>query len=181
MTNECEYCGKSFEKLSQLYMHKNTHTPSLLLHQHPHPAFGEDSKQLVPVNTKHKIKADSAHAKRIKPYIKKRKSDTKIKSYTKSLSDDEQRNPNLKIVDTYERSVKRKRDDNDSVFEMPNSEDRVSKRRKVDDENDSGLEVIDSYDRIGNKIKRGVEKNNRVKNRKFRKYSDDDQQNPKSN
>ena len=30
-------------------MHKNTHTPSLLLHQHPHPAFGIDAKQLVPV------------------------------------------------------------------------------------------------------------------------------------
>ena len=38
MANECEYCGKTFTKLSQLYMHKNTHTPSLLLHQHPHPA-----------------------------------------------------------------------------------------------------------------------------------------------
>ena len=52
MDNECEYCGKSFKKLSQFYMHKNTHTPSLLLHQHPHPAFGDDAKQLVPVNVK---------------------------------------------------------------------------------------------------------------------------------
>ena len=84
----------------------------------------------------------------------------------------------MKIVDTYGRSVKRKRDENDSVFEMDDSEDIINKRRRVDDENDSGLEVIDSYDRKENKIKRGVEKKNRVKNRKFRKYSDDDQRNP---
>ena len=76
MDNECEYCGKSFEKLSQLYMHKNSHTPSLLLHQHPHPAFGDDAKQLVPVSakqsiTKRKIKTDSELERRKKPYGKK--------------------------------------------------------------------------------------------------------------
>ena len=65
-------------------MHKNTHTPSLLLHHHPHPAFGDDAKQLVPVNvkqsiTKRKIKADSdheidnTHERRIKRYEKEKK------------------------------------------------------------------------------------------------------------
>ena len=40
MVEKCDLCGKLFDKLSQLYMHKQSHTPSLLLHQHPHPAFG---------------------------------------------------------------------------------------------------------------------------------------------
>ena len=47
MVEKCEFCGKTFEKLSQLYMHKQSHTPSLLLHQHPHPAFGMDAKQVA--------------------------------------------------------------------------------------------------------------------------------------
>ena len=51
MDNECEYCGKNFFKLSQLYMYKNTHTTSLLLHQHPHPSFKVDAKQHVPVGS----------------------------------------------------------------------------------------------------------------------------------
>ena len=47
MVEKCELCGKAFEKLSQLYIHKQSHTPSLLLHQHPHPAFGMDTKQIA--------------------------------------------------------------------------------------------------------------------------------------
>ena len=157
MSNECDYCVKSFTKLSQLYIHKNTHTPSLLLHQHPHPAFGNDAKQLVPVNEKQSI---TDLERRIKPYDKKRKSDTKN---LQSLFDDEQRNSNSKVVDIYDGSVKRKRDDNNSNLEIVNYND---KRRKVDNETDSGLEDVDSYDKIENKIKREIEKKNRVKNKK---------------
>ena len=47
MVEKCGICGKRFELLSHLYMHKQSHTPSLLLHQHPHPAFGMDSKQVA--------------------------------------------------------------------------------------------------------------------------------------
>ena len=47
MVEKCEICGKKFELLSHLYMHKQSHNPSLLLHQHPHPAFGMDTKQVA--------------------------------------------------------------------------------------------------------------------------------------
>ena len=47
MVEKCEICGKRFELLSHLYMHKQSHTPNLLLHQHPHPAFGMDTKQVA--------------------------------------------------------------------------------------------------------------------------------------
>lgn len=47
MVEKCEICGKRFELLSHLYMHKQSHTPSLLLHQHPHPAFGMETKQVA--------------------------------------------------------------------------------------------------------------------------------------
>ena len=85
--------------------------------------------------------------------MKKRKSDINNIEYKKSLSDDEQRNPNLKVVDTYENSVKRKRDENGSDFEILDSNHQTNKKRKNDDdEKDPGLRIIDSYDRIENKI-----------------------------
>ena len=47
MVEKCDLCGKLFDKLSQLYMHKQSHTPSLLLHQHPHPAFGINTGEVT--------------------------------------------------------------------------------------------------------------------------------------
>ena len=251
MINECEYCGKTFEKLSQFYMHKNTHTPSLLLHQHPHPAFGVDAKQIVPVSSnridpKHGNDLNSKDSWAVQKYDrnrveynkkpnivenydrrikrkrdehdsdleimdsydrnnKRRKNneydsgfqimdsydriDKKIKrgikkkdrianrKYINSLSDNEQRNPNLKIVDRYDRSIKRKRDENDSDLEIRDSYNRSGKRRR-EDENDPGLEIVDSYDRSEKKRRREIEKKNRAKNRKFKNVSDEDKRNP---
>ena len=164
MANECEYCGKTFTKLSQLYMHKNTHTPSLLLHQHPHPAFGIDAtKQLVPVR-EHQI-------------IPKRENGSwKIKDLDRSRKDP---NINLGIVDTYDGQVKRKRDEHDSGFEIADSYDRNNKKQKYN-EFDPGLQALDSYDRVDKKIKRGIKKNDRIKSRKYLKYlSDNEERNPK--
>jgi len=45
MSGTCDFCVKVFDKLSQLYMHKQSHTPNLLLHQHSHPASGMDTNQ----------------------------------------------------------------------------------------------------------------------------------------
>ena len=241
MLNKCEYCGKTFEKLSQFYMHKNAHTPSLLLHQHPHPAFGVDVKQVVPVSSNRALSkprrdswrldknVDNKNPTMVDTYSRsiKRKRDehdseleiddsygrnNKIQKYDKSdlglevvdsydridnkikrgikkkdrltnrkyinlLSDNEQRNPNLKVVDRYERSVKRKRDDNDSDLEIGVYYGRSGKRRK-EDENDSDLEIADSYDRIEKKRRRAIEKKNRIKSRKLKKFSDDDERDP---
>ena len=157
MLNECEYCGKTFEKLSQLYMHKNTHTPSLLLHQHPHPAFGVDAKQVVPVSSNRALSKPRKDSRRIDRNVD---------------------NKNPTMVDTYSRSIKRKRDDHDSELEIDDSYDRNNKRQKYD-KSDLGLEVVDSYDRIDNKIKRGIKKKDRLKNRKYiSSLSDNEQQNP---
>ena len=80
------------------------------------------------------------------------------RDYIKSLSNDEQRNPNSKVVDTYKRSVKRKRDENDSDFEIIDPYDRDNKRRG--DANASGLEIKDPHDRIEKKRKSEIEKKN---------------------
>ena len=157
MRNECEYCGKTFEKLSQLYMHKNTHTPSLLLHQHPHPAFGVDAKQVVPVSSNRTLSKPRKDSWRIDRNVD---------------------NKNPTMVDTYSRSIKRKRDEHDSELEIDDSYDRNNKRQKYD-KSDLGLEVVDSYDRIDNKIKRGIKKKDRLKNRKYiSSLSDNEQRNP---
>ena len=137
MRNECEYCGNTFEKLSQLYMHKNTHTPSLLLHQNPHPVFGVDAKQVVHVHSNRSLS-------------KPRKDSWRIDR------NEDNKKPNM--VNTYSRSIKRKRDEHDSEIEFVDSYDRNSKRQKYDKS-----EVVDSYDRIDNKIKRGIKKKYRIK------------------
>ena len=63
--------------------------------------------------------------------------------------------------------MKRKRDENDSDIEIADySYDRVNKNRRGDGK-DAGLEVLVPYDRIEKKRKREIEKNNRIKNRKF--------------
>jgi len=156
MRNECEYCGKTFEKLSQLYMHKNTHTPSLLLHQHPHPAFGVDAKQVVPVSSNRTLSKPRRDSWRL----------------------DKNVDNNPTMVDTYSRSIKRKRDEHDSELEIDDSYGRNNKSQKYD-KSDLGLEVVDSYDRIDNKIKRGIKKKDRLKNRKYiSSLSDNEQQNP---
>ena len=57
MVEKCDFCGKTFDKPSQLNMDKQSHTPSLLLHQHPHPAFAMDAKQ---VSLKHEREDDDS-------------------------------------------------------------------------------------------------------------------------
>ena len=154
MINECEYCGKTFEKLSQFYMHKNTHTPSLLLHQHPHPAFGVDAKQIVPVgsNRIHPKHRNDLNSKDL----------CVVQNYDRSR---EEHNKKPNIVETHDRRIKRKRDEHDSDLEIMDSYDKNNKKRK-NNESDSGLQIVDSYDRIDKKIKRGIKKKDRIANRK---------------
>ena len=115
MVNECEYFEKTFTKLSQLNMHKNTHTPCLLLHQHPHPAFGIVANQLVPVR-EHQI-------------IPKRENN----SWRMNNLDRNGNEPNtsLDIFDTYDRQVKRKRDEHDLGLEIADLYDRNNKKTKI--------------------------------------------------
>lgn len=45
--NECEYCGKDFPDITELYKHKyNTHQRSLVLHSHLQPK--KESMDVVP-------------------------------------------------------------------------------------------------------------------------------------
>ena len=86
-------------------MHKNTYTLSLLLHQHPHPAFGVDGKQLVPVSTnqiipKHRKGFKSNDSWRVSNLDRNR----------------EQDDTNVDILDPYDRRIK--------------SYDRLDKKRK---------------------------------------------------
>lgn len=95
MDNECEVCGKNYNKLSQLYMHKQTHKPSLILHQHPHPAFGMEATQIVP---------------------KRKREDDKLPIGNKfqilDRKKDDEDDTDLEIIDSYDR-VEKKREQNE--------------------------------------------------------------------
>ena len=137
MANTCDICGKGFKKLSLLYMHKQSHKPSLVLHQHPHPAFGMDANQIVP---------------------KRKREDDEIPSAKKFH---EENDPGLKVVDSYDRD---KDDEYDSGLEVRDEYDRNKEKRKrakqkkirnqkrkfikpsSEDEKDVDLETVDSYD-----------------------------------
>ena len=149
MVEKCEFCGKTFEKLSQLYMHKQSHTPSLLFHQHPHPAFGMDTKQIALKRQREDDNSPTAN---------------KLQVISK-LSDDSDFEPS-----SYNKgkSLKRKRrsDDEDPVP--------VIKKLREKDTISSGFE-IKPYDRNEKKIRRGKVKKDKNKGRKFKKVFDTDE------
>ena len=148
MVEKCEICGKGFELLSHLYMHKQSHTPNLLLHQHPHPAFGMDTKQValrekgdryLPVANTLRVQSKSSDD-----------SDFEFSSYNKgkrlkrkrSIDDEEDGGPTLKRI---------------------REKEATNKRLK-----------IKPYDRNDRRIKRGKAKKARIKSRKLKKILDND-------
>ena len=149
MVEKCEICGKRFELLSHLYMHKQSHTPNLLLHQHPHPAFGMDTKQValkrgrdndyLPVANKLQVMRKSSDD-----------SDFEFSSYNKG------------------RRLKRKRSSDDEEDGGP-----IVKRIREKEATNKGLK-IKPYDRNDQRIKRGKVKKARIKGRKLKKILDND-------
>ena len=149
MVEKCEFCGKTFEKLSQLYMHKQSHTPSLLLHQHPHPAFGVDGKQVA---LKREREDDESSISNKLQIISK-------------LSDDSDFEPN-----SYSKGkiLKRKRSSDDEALVS------TGKKIRSKDTINTGF-VVKPYDRIEKRIKRGKIKKDKNKSRKLKKILDRDE------
>ena len=149
MVEKCEICGKKFELLSHLYMHKQSHKPSLLLHQHPHPAFGMDTKQValktergnnyLPVDNALQVMRKSSD-----------ESDFEFSSYNK------------------DRRLKRKRYSDDEEDGKP-----IAKRIREKEVSNRSLENV-PYDRNARRIKRGKVKKAKIKGRKLKKILDND-------
>ena len=148
MVEKCEICGKRFELLSHLYMHKQSHTPNLLLHQHPHPAFGMDTKQValrekgdryLPVANTLRVQSKSSDD-----------SDFEFSSYNKG------------------KRLKRKQSSDDEEDGGP-----TVKRIREKEATNKRLK-IKPYDRNDRRIKRGKAKKARIKSRKLKKILDND-------
>ena len=149
MVEKCEFCGKTFEKLSQLYMHKQSHTPSLLLHQHPHPAFGVDGKQVA---LKREREDDESSISNKLQIISKLSDDSDFESTSYNKG----------------KSLKRKRH-SDDVALIPSG-----KKIRSKDTINTGF-VVKPYDPIEKRIKRGIIKKDKNKNRKLKKILDRDE------
>ena len=149
MVEKCEFCGKTFEKLSQLYMHKQSHTPSLLLHQHPHPAFGMDGKQVA---LKREREDDESSISNKLQIISKLSDDSDFESTSYNKG----------------KSLKRKRH-SDDVALIPSG-----KKIRSKDTINTGF-VVKPYDPIEKRIKRGIIKKDKNKNRKLKKILDRDE------
>ena len=165
MTHQCDVCGKDFRSISSLYMHKQIHKPSLILHQHPHPAFGMDGNQIVPKRNRADYSDipnpkkfheennsvptvgdsfDRREKRRKREKVKKDKNRTrKFRKYPLDGKKDEE----LEIVDSYE-----------DVQADPGLKVVDSFDRDKDHEYDSDNEIIDSWDRR-NKRKNEVKDN----------------------
>ena len=148
MSETCDFCGKVFDKLSQLYMHKQSHTPNLLLHQHSHPAFGMDTNQ----GTVKRERDDQYLPVANKLQVVKKSSDESDFEST--------------VYNKGKRS-KRKRGSDDE------DQDSNAKRFREKDEDNSGLEVV-PYDRNESKIRRGKLKKKKLKGRKLKEILDKD-------
>ena len=151
MVWKCEICGKSFELLSRLYMHKQSHTPSLLLHQHPHPAFGMDTKQVGLKGEKDTNYLPIANTLQDMRRLSD-DSDLETPSYDKG------------------RKLKRKRGSDDEEDVEP-----YVKRYREKEVSNTGLK-IKPYDRNERRIKRGKVKKAKIKGRKLRKILDNDEE-----
>ena len=149
MVEKCEFCGKTFEKLSQLYMHKQSHTPSLLLHQHPHPAFGVDGKQVA---LKREREDDESSISNKLQIISKLSDDSDFESTSYNKG----------------KSLKRKRRSDDEAL-VPSG-----KKIRSKDTINTGF-VVKPYDPIEKRIKRGIIKKDKNKNRKLKKILDRDE------
>ena len=148
MVEKCDLCGKLFDKLSQLYMHKQSHTPSVLLHQHPHPAFGINTGE---VTSKRKRDDDDESSIANKLQIVSQlsnESDFEPSSYSKM------------------KKLKRKRSSDEDL--LPAGK-KISRKEKID----SDLKVI-PYDRNEKKFRRGKLKKDKNKSRKFKEILDRD-------
>ena len=149
MAEKCEICGRTFKKLSQLYMHKQSHTPSLLLHQHPHPAFGMNTRQVASKREREDDEFPIANKLQIVSKISD-ESDLEPTSYNKG------------------KSLKRKRT-NDGEDLVP-----IGKKFREKDKMKSDFGII-PYDRNEKKIRRGKLKKDKIKGRKFKSMSDKDE------
>ena len=149
MVEKCGICGKRFELLSHLYMHKQSHTPNLLLHQHPHPAFGMDSKQVALKGEKTNDYLPAANTLQVRRKSSD-DSDFEISSYNKS------------------RRLKRKRSSDDEE-----DGEHIVKRIRGREVSNTGLK-IKPYDRNERRIKRGKVKKAKIKGRKLKKILDND-------
>ena len=130
-------------------MHKQSHKPSLLLHQHPHPAFGMDTKQValktergnnyLPVDNALQVMRKSSD-----------ESDFEFSSYNK------------------DRRLKRKRYSDDEEDGEP-----IAKRIREKEASNRSLENV-PYDRNARRIKSGKVKKAKIKGRKLKKILDND-------
>ena len=127
-------------------MHKQSHTPSLLLHQHPHPAFGIDAKQVA---LKCEREDDESPISNKLQIISKLSDDSDFESNSFSKG----------------KILKRKRSSDDEAL-VP-----TGKKIRSKDTINTGF-VVKPYDRIEKRIKRGKIKKDKNKSRKLKKILD---------
>ena len=148
MDLRCETCGRTFPTNASLYMHKQTHNPSLVLLNHNHDQDGNSGGKPDPeLNPELEIIDDYKFVPGTrKRYRDSSPEDSRIPTPSRKKKPNSQQDPGLEIIDEYPKpnvpgTRKRYHDSIPEDFRIPMS----SRKKKPNSQLDSGLEIIDEY------------------------------------
>ena len=169
MDLRCNICGRTFPTNASLYLHKQTHNPSLVLLNHDHDqdgnSGGEPDPQLDPeLEIIDDYKFVPGTRKRYRDSIPK---DSRIPLPSKKKKPSPQLDSGLEIIDEYPKPDKGGVDDDFQIVDEYIDDD------YGDEQLDDGLEIVDSY--VDKKLdykamyERCIKDSNRLKY-KFKKH-----------
>ena len=169
MDLRCETCGRTFPTNASLYMHKQTHNPSLVLLNHNHDQDGNSGGKPDPeLDPELEIIDDYKFVpgtrKRYRDSISE---DSRIPMPSRKKKPNSQLDPGLEIIDEYPKPDGDGLDDDFQIIDEYIDDD------YGDEQLDDGLEIVDSY--VDKKLdykamyERCIKDSNRLKY-KFKKH-----------